>query len=267
MSTRPIGFLLYVAVTLATTGHVVLPAEQAPAITLTVLYDNYVFDKHLEKDWGFACLISGIDKTTLFDTGTKGPLLLENMKKVSVRPDAAGTVVISHNHRDHTGGLLPLLEKDGKPTVYLPPSCPKSMVQEVESTGAKIVVVTKPMAICKGVSVVGPIGERIVEQALAVDTSKGLVIITGCSHPGIVEIVKRAKGELKRNVYMVCGGMHLLQMSEAEVRGVVQQLKDLGVQKIGPTHCTGDKAIAIFKEAFGDGFLPMGVGRAVVLEK
>ena len=79
----------------------------------------------------------------------------------------------------------------------------------------------------------------------------------------MIEIAKRAKEQLRRDIYMICGGMHLLEMSEAQVSEVVAELKSLGVQKIGPTHCTGEKAIALFKEAFGDGFVELGVGRVL----
>ena len=222
----------------------VLATEQA-GITIRVLYDNYAHDEGLQTDWGFSCLITGTEKPILFDTGAKGDVLLQNMAKMNVSPDAAEVAVISHNHGDHTGGLLSVLEKNGKMTVYLPPSCPETMVRQVESLGAKVVTVTKPVEICRGVFVIGPTGDKIVEQALAVDTGKGLVIITGCSHPGVIEIAKRAKEQLGRDVYMICGGMHLLEMSEAQISEVVAELKSLGVQKIGPTHCTGEKAIGL----------------------
>ena len=188
-------------------------------ITIKVLYDNFTAEKD-PADWGFSCLITGTEKSILFDTGAKGDVLLQNMAKMNVTPDAAEVAVISHNHGDHTGGLISVLEKNGKMTVYLPPSCPETLVRQAESLGAKVVTVTKPVEICRGVFVIGPTGDKIIEQALAVDTGKGLVLITGCSHPGVIEIAKRAKEQLGRDVYMVCGGMHLLEMSdETDQRG------------------------------------------------
>jgi len=240
----------------------VLAMERA-GITIRVLYDNYAHDDALQTDWGFSCLVTGTEKTVLFDTGTKGDVLLQNMAKMNVSPDAAEIVIISHNHEDHTGGLIAVLEKNRKMTVYLPPSCPASMVQDVETLGAKVSTVTKPVEICRGVFVIGPTGDQIVEQALAVDTGKGLVIITGCSHPGVIDIAKRAKEQLHRDIYMICGGMHLLEMSDGQISEIVAELKSLGVQKVGATHCTGEKAIGLFTEAFGDGFVELGVGRVV----
>lgn len=240
----------------------VLAAER-DGITIKVLYDNYAHDKALQTDWGFSCLVIGTEKTILFDTGAKGDVLLQNMANMNVAPDAVEVAVISHNHDDHTSGLLSVLDKNRKMIAYLPPSCPQTLVQQTERRGAKVVTVTKPVEVCQGVYVIGPTGDEIVEQALVVDTDKGLVVITGCSHPGVMEIAKRAKDHLGREVYMICGGMHLLDMSETQVRDVIAELKSLGVQQIGPTHCTGEKAIGLFKEAFGDGFVELGVGRVL----
>jgi 7,8-dihydropterin-6-yl-methyl-4-(beta-D-ribofuranosyl)aminobenzene 5'-phosphate synthase len=89
------------------------------------------------------------------------------------------------------------------------------------------------------------------------------VIVTGCSHPGIVAIAKRAKEELDRNVYMILGGTHLLRHSEEDLQSVIEELKKLGVQMIAATHCSGDKAISMFQETFDGGFVKIGVGRVI----
>ncbi len=163
----------FAAVALAAMAAGEILAQQESPITVKVLYDNDTSEKRLAADWGFSCLITGTEKTILFDTGAKGDVLLRNMAKMNVSPDAAEVAVISHNHGDHTGGLVSVLEKNRKMTVYLPPSCPETLVQQVENLGAKVVTVTKPVEICKGVFVIGPTGDKIVEQALALDTGKG----------------------------------------------------------------------------------------------
>ena len=121
----------------------------------------------------------------------------------------------------------------------------------------------KPIENCKGVFVVGPLGDKIIEQALVVDAPKGLVIITGCSHPGGVAIAKKAMEHLSRDILMILGGTHLRNQSDEDLQRVVEDLKGMGVQKVGATHCSGDKAIAKTKEALGDGFVTMGVGRVI----
>lgn len=95
------------------------PAAESPK-TIRVLYDNNVFDQACGSDWGFACLISGTEKTILFDTGAKGDLLLANFEKMKLRPADVDLVVISHNHGDHTGGLLPFLKKNDHTGIHLP---------------------------------------------------------------------------------------------------------------------------------------------------
>ena len=243
-----------------------ISAAEKPEISVTVLYDNYVFDEACDPDWGFACLITGTEKTILFDTGGKGDLLLANFEKMAVRPTDVEQIVISHNHGDHTGGLLPFLKKNRDVSVFLPAKTPVDLVRDAGKLAAETTIVNKPTTICKGAVVLGPMGDKIIEQALAVDTEKGLVIVTGCSHPGIVAIAKKAKEDLHRDIYMILGGTHLLRHSEEDLKGVIDALKELGVQNVAPSHCSGDKAIAMFKEAFGDGFIKMGVGRVINID-
>jgi 7,8-dihydropterin-6-yl-methyl-4-(beta-D-ribofuranosyl)aminobenzene 5'-phosphate synthase len=122
--------------------------------------------------------------------------------------------VISHNHGDHTGGLLPFLKENPEVSVFLPAQTPEKLVSDVQQSAKETAVVSRTTEICDGTLVFGPMGDRIVEQALVVDTKKGLVIITGCSHPGVVSIAKKAKNELKRDIYMILGGTHLLRHSD-----------------------------------------------------
>lgn len=250
----------------ATIGTEKPSSKENEHITVTILYDNYVFTKGLRSDWGFSCILKGAEKNILFDTGTKGELLLDNIEKLKVDPKDVEVIVISHNHRDHTGGLLSFLKKNCDVSIYLPPSCPDSFVQELKGTGAKVLVTDAPIEICKGVYLTGPMGERIIEQSMIVDTAEGVVIITGCSHPGIVNIVRKSKAILPREVHLVFGGFHLLRKSEHELKGIIDEFKKLGVKKVGPTHCTGDRAIQFFKQAYGTDFVQMGVGRTLKIE-
>lgn len=240
--------------------------KQKQGITATILYDNYVFTEGLGTDWGFSCIIKGTEKTVLFDTGTKGDLLIENIEKLKVNPKNVDVVVISHNHRDHTGGLLAFLGKNSDVSVYLPPSCSDRFVQEVKGTGARVITPDAPVKICKGVHLTGPMGSQIIEQSMIVETAQGSVVITGCSHPGIVEILRKSKAILPKEIHLVFGGFHLLRKSEAELQQIISEFRKLGVQKAGPTHCTGNQAIQMFKKAYGPDFVQMGVGRTLKME-
>jgi 7,8-dihydropterin-6-yl-methyl-4-(beta-D-ribofuranosyl)aminobenzene 5'-phosphate synthase len=159
--------------------------------TIQVVYDNYAFNDTCDTDWGFACVIKGTEKTILFDTGAKGDLLLANLEQMNVRPSDIELVVISHNHRDHTGGLGSFLKENRDVSVFLPADTTEGVVNDVKKHAAEATVVSQSATICRGAVVVGPMGESIVEQALILDTEDGLVILTGCSHPGIVEIAER----------------------------------------------------------------------------
>lgn len=229
-------------------------------IEITVLYDNYTLREDCRTDWGFSCMIAGLEKTILFDAGAQGTILLENMDKLKVSERDVDLVVASHNHLDHTGGLTAFLDRRGGGPVYLPKSASPELVHDAKARGAVVVIPDGPLQICGHAHLTGPLGTAIVEQALVLDTPRGLVVITGCAHPGIVPIVRKAKEMLGKEVYFVLGGFHLVNMPDAEVREIIGQFKALGVQKAGPSHCTGPTAIKLFREAYGRDFIPVGIG-------
>jgi 7,8-dihydropterin-6-yl-methyl-4-(beta-D-ribofuranosyl)aminobenzene 5'-phosphate synthase len=232
-----------------------------PSLRFTILYDNYLYKEGTTPDWGFSCLIEGTEKTILFDTGTQPQILMHNVNFLNVDLSKVQQIVISHNHGDHTGGLPAVLERNHDVTVYIPISFPSEFVLRVEKSKAKVQTVDKPLEICRNVYLTGEMGDAIKEQSLIIDTPKGLIIVTGCSHPGIVNILKTAKKILDRPIYLVFGGFHLLDKSDAELQKVLESFKELKVEKCGATHCTGDKAIAMFKQAFGENYLPLGTGK------
>lgn len=238
-------------------------AYEVDRIKITILYDNYLFSEGTKTDWGFSCIIEGTEKTILFDTGTKSDILFHNINFLKVNPEDVELVAISHNHGDHTGGLFSFLDKNNKVLVYLPISFPGTFVNRVKEKKAKVISVDKPVEICKDVFLTGEMGRQIKEQSVILDTSKGLVVITGCAHPGIVSIVKRAKEILDKKIYLVLGGFHLMRKSEAEVKDIINDFIKLGVLKVGATHCTGDRAIEFFKEAYGKNYIQMGVGKVI----
>jgi 7,8-dihydropterin-6-yl-methyl-4-(beta-D-ribofuranosyl)aminobenzene 5'-phosphate synthase len=240
---------------------------QNNSITITILYDNYPFGEGLKTDWGFSCIIKGTEKTILFDTGTQSDILFHNVKSLNVNLKNVDLVPLSHNHGDHTGGLFAFLKENNKVSVYVPVSFSDSFKKRVKDSGAKIVSVDEPVEICKNVHLTGELTGPANEQALILDTSKGLVVITGCAHPGIVDMVKRAKEVVKKDVYLVFGGFHLVSKSEVEVKDIIRQFKELGVQKVGATHCTGDLAIGLFKKAYEENFVQMGVGRVIQIKE
>ena len=232
-------------------------------VKITILYDNYLFSERLKTDWGFSCFIEGTEKVILFDTGTNGDILFYNINKLKVNPKNVEYIVISHNHSDHTGGFFTFLEKNNKVTIFLPASSPQDTIKKIERTGAKVILVDKPREICKDVFLTGEMGTSVKEQSIILNTDNGLVIITGCAHPGIVDILERAKDIINKDIYLVFGGFHLLDKTENEINEIIGDFKKLKVLNLGATHCTGDKQIKMFKKAYGKNFVKFGVGKVL----
>lgn len=232
-------------------------------IKVTIIYDNFNFKEGLKSDWGFSCLIQGTDQTILFDTGARKSVFEQNFEALSIDPKEIGLIVISHDHYDHTGGLETFLEKNSDVYVYIIESFAQKSKKLIEEIGGKIRYEPNLTEICKDVYLSGTLGDKIEEQSLAINTDKGLVVITGCSHPGINKILEHFKTSLNKDIYMVFGGFHLMQMNEEEMKSIISEMKELGVQRCGATHCTGKKQIEMFKDSFGDNYVSLGVGNVI----
>lgn len=238
------------------------------SLKITVIYDNYVHDSRLTTEWGFAALIEYGGERVLFDTGGDGPTLLGNAALLEINLTRIESVVLSHIHGDHTGGLEGLLDQvveEVRPTVYLLPSFPTPFKRST-ARRTEVVEVNPGQSITDRIFTTGEIRGPVNEQALVIKTNLGLVIVTGCAHPGIVGIVSRAKELFEEEVYLVLGGFHLGGKPRAELESIVADFRRLGVQKASPTHCTGDEAIALFRAEYKGDFIQAGAGRVIVIE-
>jgi 7,8-dihydropterin-6-yl-methyl-4-(beta-D-ribofuranosyl)aminobenzene 5'-phosphate synthase len=173
---------------------------------VTIVYDNEA-NPGFKSGWGFSCLIETGEKL-LFDTGDSGRKLIYNIRQLKVQPENVAKVVISHNHWDHTGGLKEFLRLNNKAEVIHPKSFSKST------------------EICAGIYSTGTLGVFIKEQSLVVNTEKGNVVVTGCAHPGLENIIEKSR-ELGE-IYGVIGGFH----------GFSKLEKLRGIKLIAPCHCT-----------------------------
>jgi 7,8-dihydropterin-6-yl-methyl-4-(beta-D-ribofuranosyl)aminobenzene 5'-phosphate synthase len=266
ISARCLSVVAAVLLTAGASGAAAVLTAKGPAgppLKFTILYDNYVHREGTRADWGFSCLIEGPERTILFDTGTNPEILMHNVRTLKVDLMQVDLVVISHEHGDHTGGLPAVLAVNPKVTVFHPVSFSPDFDRRVKELGAEARTVDKPVEICRNVHLTGEMGDRIKEQSLVIDTPEGLVIVTGCAHQGIVNILKRAKEIRDKPIRLVFGGFHLGSTPDAEVRAIIDAFRDLKVERCGATHCTGDRAIALFKEAFGDHFVPLGTGQII----
>jgi len=231
---------------------------------ITFLYDNKAYKQGLERGWGFSCLIAGAEKTILFDTGPRGPLL-RNMEKLGIKPKSIDTVVLSHIHPDHTGGLESFLAENPDVTIYLPESFPKRFKDEVQVQGAQIVEVEGPIEICDNVWSTGQLGKLMKEQSLIIRTVSGLIVLAGCSHPGILSILKKAKELMDDDILLVMGGFHLEWAGNGKIHKVISAFMKIGVQYVSLCHGSGDQARSLFEEYFGRNYIHAGAGKEIFL--
>jgi len=240
-------------------------------VTLKVVYNNYGGPEGLTTDWGFACVIEGAEKPILFDSGGNGRILLDNMARMGIRPDSIAMLAFSHIHGDHTAGMPEFLHASPHVAVFVPPSFPSDFKERVTATGARCVDVKPGTPILPGVWSTGELGTGIKEQALFAATPEGLVVVTGCAHPGVAEMVRGAKEAAKEvgldadAVALVTGGFHMLQMADEEIRGTIGELRALGVKKAGPSHCSGDRTRELFREAFGADYVVGDLGSILTI--
>jgi len=240
----------------------IVEEEKNPVgITLISVYDNYQVNPELKTAWGFGLVIKTPNERILFDTGGNPSVLLFNMEKLGIDPTSIDKVVISHIHGDHLGGLKGFLKENSKVKVFIPASFPDSVREMVKSYGASFVDVSRPQKISDFVFSTGEMEGPPKEQSLVILSKKGLVVITGCAHPGIVNIVKKAKEMFpQKEVYLVLGGFHHPPLS------VVGKLKKLGVEKVAPSHCSGDEIRELFKKEYQNDFIENGVGKIINVE-
>jgi 7,8-dihydropterin-6-yl-methyl-4-(beta-D-ribofuranosyl)aminobenzene 5'-phosphate synthase len=231
-------------------------------LAVTIVCDNSACKEGLKTGWGFSCLVRDGEKTILFDTGPSRSLV-DNMERLAIEPGSIDTVILSHVHGDHTGGLGSFLEKNSDVTVYLPKSFPKRLKDKVAGCSAKMVEVERSLEICENVYSTGELGKLIKEQALVVRTEAGPVLIAGCAHPGIVRMLHAARELLDDDILLAMGGFHLEWATKCKIRRVISALRQSGVRYVGACHCCGGKSRRLLEEHFGKKFIDFGAGRAI----
>lgn len=264
----------------------------------TILYDAFGNQADLKKDWGFSVLVEYSGKKILFDTGNDARIFAENTKAMRVDLRDLDFVVISHRHGDHTSGLNHLLKVNPKVKIYVPAelfgvfgsTLPKGFYRSMDTlpnsmryfngaepqafpsgspwAEANFVSVDSPMEVAPGISLIPTVSNvkgtlELRELTLAINSPAGLVLVVGCSHPGVEEILS-APSVVNSHVHMLVGGLHLVKTSDAEIERLASALHDKWkIDRIAPGHCTGEPAFAKLKQVFGDSYLYAGLGSRV----
>jgi 7,8-dihydropterin-6-yl-methyl-4-(beta-D-ribofuranosyl)aminobenzene 5'-phosphate synthase len=229
-------------------------------VTLRVIFDSEPLDPRLQTGWGFSVWVEVGDSVILFDTGADGSVLLGNMAALGLDPRAVDIVFLSHSHDDHTGGLAAILSANPQVAVYLPYAFPATIRDRMRSSGANMFEVDGPLEILPGLWSTGQMGTSPAEQALVARTVQGLVVVTGCAHPGVDRVVVRSREIGEDEVHLVVGGFHLGGASERRIKTIIEKLQGLGVQQVAPGHCAGDGAKDLFRSEYGKNYHDVGVG-------
>lgn len=228
---------------------------------IQILYDNIAYNENLISDWGFSCIINIGGKKILFDTGAKGDILIDNMNKLSIDQKNIDYVFISHDHWDHTGGLKEFLKINNNVKVFLLKSFSEKTKKIVKDNNAEIIEIENEQKIFENIISTGDmIGEKH-EQSLIIETNKGNIVIAGCAHPNIVNIIEKVKKISSNDILLVAGGFHYLHDNVEQINYNISKLVSFNIKYIAPSHCTGELAMERIKQFFSNQFIDSGVGK------
>jgi 7,8-dihydropterin-6-yl-methyl-4-(beta-D-ribofuranosyl)aminobenzene 5'-phosphate synthase len=228
---------------------------------IVILYDNHA-GEGLRPGWGFSAFVRGESAVVLFDAGADKLVLEHNAQSMDCDLEIVTAFVLSHEHCDHRGAISSVLHKGLR--VYVPAPL-RRRFQGLQGEGLELQAVKRPVDIVPGMRSIGTMGRQIPEQALLLNGVDGSVLITGCAHPGIVRMARRATELAGSPLSLVLGGFHLLHKKENELRRVIEELQRLEIDRIAPCHCTGEAAIDALREAFADRFLDLHAGSRIAL--
>lgn len=220
------------------------------------------------KTWGVSFIIND---DTLFDVFGKPSIFRRQLNKLSIDIAKIRNIVLSHDDWDHVSGLWYILERNRDVVVYICQNFSQDIKDKIKSYNVKIVEVKDFAEISRSIYSTGEMNgisdERsIYEQSLIVRSPKGIVLMTGCAHQGIANIVEKTIAKFGDKIYLLIGGMHLKDLSVREVDEVIIKLKSYNIRNIAPMHCTGRHATSEMKKAFGDNFIPIKQGTIINLE-
>jgi 7,8-dihydropterin-6-yl-methyl-4-(beta-D-ribofuranosyl)aminobenzene 5'-phosphate synthase len=270
-------------------------ADDASIARITILYDAFGKAPAMEKDWGYSAFVEYSGKRILFDTGNNPEILAKNARSKGIDLARLDFVILSHRHGDHMGGLDYLLRVNPNVKIYAPKenfgvygsSLPSTFYRTDESLTpeqryyggsppavmkfgsawphAHFDLVENNTEIAPGIHLISLVSDKagtleLRELSLAIQTPDGLILVVGCSHPGIEKIVQAA-ASIDSHIHLVIGGLHLVTAKDPDIDAMVRTLHDTWkVDYVAPGHCTGEPAFAALKKAYGNRYLYAGLG-------
>ena len=273
-------------------------------LCITTLVEDTTLDGGLLAEHGLSFWIEYGDMRILFDTG-QSDILVQNAKVLGINLAEVNAVVLSHGHYDHTGGLSTILDIASKAKVYMHPAATEPKFSRtysgVRSIGipylakkavrkCHVVWTATPARIFPGMSVTGQVprinnfedvggaffvdenykkpDDLLDDQTLFIESAKGLVVVLGCAHSGVVNTLEYISNLTCRNkIYAVIGGMHLLKACRMRIANTIEAFKKYEIQKIVPLHCTGRKATRELKNAFRDKCSLSSTGGQIIINR
>lgn len=234
----------------------------------------------------------------LLDTGASREVLLHNLDAAEVTPSSLSALVLSHAHRDHTGALAALLERQPDLPLYAHPDIwrerysrrggrvraiglPEDVVEPLRAAAPRLDV--QPQEVLPGIWTSGEISERPERDAgdahlqvregdtwapdpcrddmsLVLECAHGLVLVCGCCHAGLLNTVRHVEKTFGATPTAVVGGTHLISAGENQLRHTIDALREYGPPALYPNHCTGQAAFAALAAAFGARVAPFPAG-------
>ena len=268
---------------------------------VTILFDSFGKSPSMTMDWGFAVLVEYGGKRILFDTGGNPDILAHNVAAMNIDLSKLDFVVMSHRHGDHMGGLTYVLKVNPGVKIYAPkersgvygddpPSStwyrkdaslpteqryysgtPPEIIRMGSAwPGANFQLIDRSTEIAPGMYLIALVSDKpgtleLRELSFAIRTPDGLVLVVGCSHPGVEHIVQEASA-INPHISILLGGLHEIQAPDPEVERIARVLPDqYKLNRVAPGHCTGEPEFAALRRAFGEHYVYAGVGSVVDL--
>jgi len=274
-------------------------------LSITIIVDNVSDTSELKSEHGLSIWVEADDRRILFDTG-QSDILIHNTKRLGIDLASADTLILSHGHYDHTGGVEPVIVRNSSIAIYCnsgvfiprysrqpdgrmkPIGITRKSSEALHKIWDNIHWVDRPLMLADDIGITGPI-PRVTDfedtggnffndlegvkpdpvsddLAVWVQTSRGLCVLTGCCHSGLVNTLQYISSLTGQTpVHSIIGGFHLLNASSERMENTCAYLHDRNINRIVPCHCTGEKAVEYFRSRFNDRIQIGRVGSNVII--